>query len=40
MELLVILGIVILVAAVAGYRWLTGRRSDGPEPPDKEGNLR
>lgn len=37
MELLVILGIVVLVAIVVGYRRLTGRRPDEPESPDNDG---
>ncbi len=37
MELLVIVGIAILVAAVVGYRRFTGRRPDTPESPDNDG---
>lgn len=37
MELLVIIGIAILVAAVLGYRRLTGKHPDAPESPDNDG---
>lgn len=40
MELLVILVLVVLVAAVILYRWIRSRRDGPPAPPDHEGNPR
>lgn len=40
MEILVIAGLVVLVAAVVLYRTIHNHRSGPTEPPDKEGNLR
>lgn len=37
MELLVIIALVVLVAAVILYRKVTGKRPNNPEVPDNDG---
>lgn len=37
MELLVIIALVVLVAAVILYRKMTGKRPNNPEVPDNDG---